>query len=154
MPFRGIIIISLECNLGRGCVIGNEKGKNLIEILEKKKLWLGIYIAVAVVNMVVKWSYALFFGVAEMPTNGFWVYAYLTMGIMRNVLLCVYYVYRLLYLYKSEPKRMKWTILTVLGFGLVMTGYFMKTSLSVFTVTGRIISICCWLKDFVMVFLS
>lgn len=126
--------------------------QKLSVVLGKKKLWLGIYITVAVVNAIVRWSFVLFFGIGEMSPNGFWVHAYLIMGIMRNVLLCVYYMYRLLYLYKDEPKRMKWTILTLLGFGLVMTGYFMKTSLSVFTVAGRIISICCWLKDFVKVF--
>lgn len=123
-------------------------------VLEKKKLWLGSYIAVAAVNAIVRGTFIFFFIILEIPVNGFAVYSYLTMGITRNVLLCVYYVYRLLYLYKDEPKRMKWTILTLLGVGLVMTGYFMKTSLSVFTVAGRIISICCWLKDFVMVFWS
>lgn len=132
--------------------MSGETRKNLGRILEGKKLWLGVYLAIAAISGIVRWTIASFVVFDGMQPDAIVNNIYLALGVVQIVGIYVYYAYRLLYLYRGEPKRVMWSVLTVLGVVLMIMGSFMESPLTPFSAIGAVLSICCWLKDFVKVF--
>lgn len=133
--------------------MSGETRKNLGTIFARKKLWLGVYLAIAAMSGIVRWTIASFVVFDEMQPDAIVSNVYLALGIVQNIGICVYYAYRLLYLYKGEPKRVMWSVLTVLGVVLMIIGSFMESPLNPLLAIGAVLCICCWIKDFIMVFL-
>lgn len=130
----------------------------LTTFLEKRKLWLGLILGITAVHLVLILAEILLtVGQGIDPLNGPLIPALLVWGTIDGTITYIYYVYRLLYLYKNIEKRKLWTALTIIGCLLPIFGSYVsaipETIASGINILGYVIQLCCWFYDILLVFL-
>lgn len=126
--------------------------------LEKKKLWLGLVLGVALFNLcVVLLDFVFAVDQSSIDTGGpLAPLLKISLGI-ETALTFVYYFYRLFYLYKDIDKRKFWTALTIIGCLLSILASYVsiipENIASGVDILGSVILLCCLFYDIILVFL-
>ncbi len=137
-----------------GCATwkGRESGM-LKKILEKKKLWLSLALAVSLMSFLLTALDVIFTlqqtGNTEV-VRPLAVVAAISL-LVESVIVCLYYIYRLFYLYKGTEKRVLWTALTIAGVVMLEVDTI-PTIGAVISVLGVLILLACWGHDIMLVF--
>lgn len=125
--------------------------------LEKKKLWLGLVLGVALFNIcAVLLDFMFAVDQNTIAIGGpFALLLKISLGI-ETVLTFIYYFYRLFYLYRGIKQRKLWTILTIIGCLLSIFGSYVsaipENIASGIGILGSVIQLCCWIYDILIVF--
>lgn len=116
------------------------------KLLEKKKLWFWLYVAAEAAGL----ASALILAVAVVLDSAsvMTVFGVLTAGM--EVYILLYYAYRLLYLYRGTPDRVKWTVFAVIAIASGILEAIPVLGVAI-TLVGFCMAVACLFHDYRLV---